>query len=97
MKRIFGRLVDFFPRHLFYSSDFGKDWDFSLPDGTRDDPHETYATTALLATAVAVGKHIPLVGGTATATYHTVTDGGKDIGCFRVTVEKIEPLNENTP
>jgi len=90
MKRLLGVIANMFPRHIFYAKDFGSDWDFSLPDGTSDDPHATDATTALLCVAVAVGKHVSKVGGSATATYTNVTDSGKDVGCFRVTVERID-------
>lgn len=90
MKRLIGWLANFYPKHFFYASDFGKDWDFRLPSGERDTPHETHATTALLSTAVSVGRHIENVGGSATATFTNVTDGGNEIGSFRVTVERIE-------
>ena len=95
MKRLLGFLVNFYPNHFFYANGFCNEWDFRLPTGVRDNPHETHATTALLATAVAVGKHITKVGGTATAEFTAVTDGGENIGSFRVTVERIEEQNRS--
>ena len=90
MKKIIGWLANLYPRHFFYAKSFGHAWDFRLPTGERDSPHETMATTALLGVAVAVGKHVTEVGGSAVATFTSVTDGGTQIGSYRVTVEKIE-------
>lgn len=90
MKRLIGWLANFYPKHFFYASDFGKDWDLRIPDGQSDTPHQTIATTALLGVAVAVGKNIPVDGGEMIATFTNVTDGGNEIGSFRVTVERIE-------
>lgn len=92
MRRFIGWVVNFYPEHFFYSSDFGQHWDMSVPEGESDDPHVTVTTTALLAVAVAAGRNITEVGGTLSAEYTTVTSGGKDIGSFRVTIEKLNTI-----
>lgn len=89
MKRFIGWLAEFYPHHFFYANSFGKEWDFSLASGEADTPHETMATTALLGVAVAAGQHVTEVGGSVTATFTNVTNKGKQIGSYRVTVEKI--------
>jgi len=95
-KEFVGWLAEYYPGHCFYANNFAKEWDFRLPDGTSDSPHETHATTALLSVAIAAGKNITAIGGSATASFTQVTDSGRDIGSFRVTVERIEHPSADT-
>jgi len=88
MKRFIGWLANFYPKHFFYAADFGDEFDMKVT-GEMTGAHETFGTTALLATAIVAGRNMKEVGDELSAEFTCVTDAGKDIGDYRVVIEKI--------
>lgn len=95
IKKILGWLVNFFPNDIFFSSKFEStiirdDEEFTLDIQDSDNPHQNYLTTALLTVAVGSATHLKTPGSTLTVEFTTVTDQGKDVGNYKITVERTE-------
>ncbi len=89
IKRLIGWLAEFFPEHNFYSSDFGKNMNLTMKSGEQE-AHETDLTTALLVVCVGASSILKQEGQQASVTFTGCTSSGKDIGNFKVTVERVE-------
>lgn len=89
LARLLGRAAEFFPGYHFYSKGFLPEKYFSIPTGDGLGAHTTRATTAMLAVSIAASQNLKAVGATAVAEFTNVTDGGRDIGSFRVTIERL--------
>lgn len=93
IKGLLGLLVDFFPNHVFFSRKFestlireGEEVSLDITDS--DDPHQSYMSTAMLAVAVGSSVHIK-ENGILTVEFTGVTDQGKEIGDYRITIERL--------
>lgn len=86
--KIVGWLADFFPNTYFYSSRFLDDFNFDIEEGEDSDAHKTHARTCMLGIAVAAHRNGLKPGGKWTVDHTGVTDGGRSIGDYIVTVER---------
>lgn len=86
--RIVGWLAEFFPDTYFYSSRFLGDVNFDIEEGEDSDAHKTRARTCMLGIAVAAHRNGLKSGGKWIGEHTGVTDGGRSIGDYIVTVEK---------
>lgn len=88
LRKTIGWLAELTPDTCYYSSSFGRSFQWTIEDGVEDDPHKTHARTCLLGITIACSRNNMKVGGYLTATHIGVTDRGRDVGDFVVTVER---------
>jgi hypothetical protein len=85
-RRLLGWLANFYPDTVFYSRNFMSGLRLDLT--SCHDFHAEPGNTAMLGTAIAVGR-LMAPGDTLTATFTGATDAGAEIGDFRITIERL--------
>lgn len=91
LARLLGRVVNWFPNHVFYSKDFMPGFRVALGEST--DPHRTAGSTAMLGLAISVGRAMK-PGDTLTTEFTGVTDRGLNMGDFKITVERLGQMSD---
>jgi hypothetical protein len=90
MLRIISCLAEHFPGHYFYSTEFliNLRWSFT-EDADAGTPLLNSLRNIMIGVAVAAGRNLKKPGDSMVATFTSVTDCGRDVGHFRVTVQRI--------